>query len=128
MFFKLNGGQLGMRISNSKHNYAHMFLLNDADGKITKTKKVEFKVSIIELNGIRGTSFPTGYSFKETFGKNNLNVDTFFAEFASPKVAEFFKSVKDKSHNYNSYVLADGVYILEENLTSKAFRLMKFDW
>ncbi len=126
-FFKLNDGKLGIRISNSKHNYAHMFLLSELNGEVLKNEKTEFDVSVIKLNGIRGGSFPTGYSNKSDFGSNNLNVDTFFAAFASEKVAEYFKSVKDLKNNYNCYVLENGIYVLEEN-PDKEFRLMKFDW
>ena len=126
-FFNLKG-KLGLRISSQKHDYSHMFLLNEKDGKVTNTKKVEFSVSPILLNGIRGGSFPTGYSSKADFGKLNLNVDTFFASFASKNVEAFFKSVKDKKYNYNSFILENGIYLLEENLDNESFRLIKFDY
>ncbi|MBF6607664.1 MAG: hypothetical protein ITG00_02880 [Flavobacterium sp.] len=127
-FFKLNDGKLGIRISNSKHHYAHMFLLNELNGEVLKNKKTEFDVSVIKLNGIRGGSFPTGYSNKTDFGGNSLNVDTFFAAFASDKVDAFFKSVKDRKNNYNAFVLENGIYVLEENPDKDLFRLMKFNW
>lgn len=127
-FFKLKNNEVGIRISNSKHNYAHMFLLKSSDGKVTKSQKNDFKVSQIELNGIRGGSFPTGYSNKDLFGTSNLDVDCFFAAFASTKVSDFFTSVKSMKNNYNSYVLENAVYILEENVQTNKFRIMKFDW
>ncbi len=126
-FYKLNEKQLGIQISNSKHNYSHMFLLNNEDGKAIENKKVNFSVSAIMLNGIRGGSFKTGYNSKDDFGKNNLNKDTFFADFVSTEVESFFKSVKNKKNNYNCYVLKNGVYILEEDFDASTFRLLKFD-
>ena len=127
-FFDLENDQKGIRISNSNHDYSFMFLFNDSDGKVTKDKKVEFKVSKTKLYGIRSGAFPTGYSSKADFGKNDLNVDTFFAAFLSPKVAAFFETVKDESNNYNSFILDSGIYILEENEDKEAFRLMKFEY
>ncbi|MFD1014923.1 hypothetical protein [Winogradskyella rapida] len=127
-FFNLKNEQKGIRISNKNHDYSFMFLLNNSDGKVTKNKKVEFKVSNIKLQGIRGGSFPTGYSSKKDYGKNNLNVNTFFASFISPSVSEYFESVKSKKNNYNSFILDTGIYILEEDLESELFRLMKFEY
>ena len=127
-FFKLKNNEVSIRISNSKHNYAHIFLVNSKDGNVTKSQKNDFKVSVIELCGIRGGSFPTGYSNKDLFGTSNLDVDCFFAAFASTKVSDFFTSVKSMKNNYNSYVLENAVYILEENVQTNKFRIMKFDW
>ncbi len=128
-FYYLKDNTIGFRISNVNHKYFYMYLLNKSDGKISKERKVEFKIKSTLLYGYKGGSFKTGYQIKEGFGKNNLEKNTIFATFVSPKVEQFFKSKnKDSELNYDCNISEKGIYMIEENVDENKFRLLKFNW
>ncbi|WP_337966341.1 hypothetical protein [uncultured Flavobacterium sp.] len=126
-FFYLNDNQFGFGIKKTKDNFAFMYEIDSKKGQITKDVKVTYKVDNILLNGIRGGSFPTGYSVDEIFGDNNVDINTIYANFLNPKVADFFKTQMKSKRNYETSITKNGIFIIEENVKENSFRLMKFN-
>lgn len=126
-FFHLNDNQLGFGIKKTKDEFAFINEIDAEKGEITRDAKVTYKVDNILLYGIRGGSFPTGYSVDKIFGDNNLNMFTIYANFFNPKVADFFKSQIKSKFNYDTSITKNGIFIIEENVKENSFRLMKFN-
>lgn len=126
-FFYLNDTQFGFGIKKTKDNFSFMYEVDSEKGQITRDAKVTYKVDNILLNGIRGGSFPTGYSVDKIFGDNNVDMFTIYANFLNPKVADFFKSQMKSKRNYETSITKNGIFIIEENVKENSFRLMKFN-
>lgn len=126
-FFYLNDTQLGFGIKKTKDEFAFIYEIDSEKGKITRDAKVNYKVDNILLYGIRGGSFPTGYSVDKIFGENNVDMFTIYANFFNPKVADFFKSQIKSKLNYDTSITKNGIFIIEENVKENSFRLLKFN-
>ncbi|MCK6608476.1 MAG: hypothetical protein L6Q46_09280 [Flavobacterium sp.] len=127
-FYNLNNGQIGFAISKSNNsNFAHLFSLNEKDGKIIKSKKIEFKVNDLMREGIKNGSFPTGFNSETIIGKNNGNIETLFSTFFNPKIESFFKKNKATKLNYKTNITENGVFLIEEDNKNNKFRILKFN-
>lgn len=124
----LKNNQFGFRIYSFYEKYAHLFLINAKDGKITRNQNTEFKIEDYRWAGINNGSFPTGYALEKEYPKKHMDINAIYAGFLNPKVNTFLSKPSNVDLNYNCEINGNGIYLIEEDVDAKKFKLMKFDW
>lgn len=129
-FMKKPNGQLSFNVDNFYEKYALMFLLDDKDGKLIQSDDINFKIEGNRLEGINVSAFPTGYSVKETYPNLHFDLNTLYAMYLQPKIADYLKQYINSKEdiNFNSEITKEGIYVIQENEKTESIKLLKFNW
>ncbi|WP_309642640.1 hypothetical protein [Flavobacterium sp.] len=127
-FRMLPNNQFGLNIYSEFEKYAHMFLMGSKDGKVIKNQSPFYKIDQYRHAGVDNGSFRTGFVMEKEFKNKYMDINTVFATFLSPKVNTLLSKASTGNMNYNCEITNNGIFMIEEDMTTKQFQLMKFDW
>lgn len=127
-FRMLPNNQFGLNIYSEFEKYAHMFLMSSKDGKVIKNQSPLYKIDQYRHAGVNNGSFSTGFVMEKEYKNKYMDMNTVFAAFLSPKVNSLLSKASTDNMNYNCEIRTNGIFMIEEDMTTKKFQLMKFDW
>lgn len=129
-FIMLPNGQISLQINNFYEKYAFMFLLDSIGGTLQNTKDINFKIEGNRLEGINVSAFPTGYYLKEVYPNLHFDLNTLYALNIQNKLLEYLNQYKNSKIdiNFNSVIIKEGIYVIQQNEKTKEIKLLKFDW
>ena len=124
----LQNNQFGLNIYSEFEKYAHFFLINSKDGEVIKTQSPLYKIDQYRRYGVNKGSFCTGFFMEKEFKNKYMDINTIFAAFLNPKVHTFLSKSSNEDLNYNCRINSNGIYLMEEEVEAKKFKLMEFNW
>ncbi|WP_053989983.1 hypothetical protein [Mangrovimonas sp. TPBH4] len=133
-FYEEINGSIGISVSKwNTMKFSHMFVIDTKDGHIVKSDKIDFKVDKAFHQGYKkgvkkDNALVAGISMKDNYGDNLLDFETIFAAYVNTGLKDYLQTKKDEELRFNSRITSEGIYLIEENLEDKIYKLMKFEW